>query len=257
MKVVLLLGVCACTSFGPMPTTTGLSAVPTGRPGGEIQGALIPSFRLSDAASGNDRNNQQFPQLAALFEPDRWLKAPGLALGGRVWGKKADVGVEPLVGYRTRLGGRISIAGMGFGTRLSSERYGAKYAATRIGGELAVDAMVWAPLTWLSIHTQAAVAATYVSATGHYCIDDVGNGIDCSEAGPNTFVDGYLQGVYPAVTATLALDVTPAASWFHSARIALMGAAGHMPRVIAGHQQWGDRYATLGVALALGFGAPE
>ena len=34
----------ACTTLGPMPATTGVAAVPSGRPGFELQGGFAPGY---------------------------------------------------------------------------------------------------------------------------------------------------------------------------------------------------------------------
>ena len=135
-----LISLVGCTALGPMPATTGVSAVPAGRPGGEIQGSLTPMFRLSEATRAEDPHGQMVAQLAGLFEPDRWLGMPGLIAGVRVFGEEGDIGVEPMLGYRHRLG-RLSLAGLAFGTTMSAAENGASYEATRLGGEVALDAV--------------------------------------------------------------------------------------------------------------------
>src|SRR5687767_1114038 len=101
MKYVRLALGClgACTSVGPMPTTTAISAVPSDRPSAEAQAAVTPVFRLSNAASGDDQNGQSTPQVSALFDADRLL-ARGLIVGARLFGESGDAGLEPYLGYR-------------------------------------------------------------------------------------------------------------------------------------------------------------
>lgn len=257
MKAIApLLGVlAACTTLGPMPATTGISAVPAGRPGGELQGAIVPSSRLSTAARGDDRNGDTLPQLAGLFEPDRLLGIPGLIVGARMFGEDSDFGFEPMLGYRTQRGA-LALAGVVYGTKLGAEQNGASYDATRLGGELAVDARVASLGPLAAVHVQGAVSATFLSASGTYCVEDDGDGRDCDENTPIRMVDAELSGVYTAGALTVALDLgrTPTGI-FHGLRFAGTIAAGHMPRLIDGRQVWGDPYASFGITLAVGLGA--
>jgi hypothetical protein len=259
--VTALIGA-GCTSLGPMPATTGVSAVPVARPAGELQGAIAPVYRLSDAAADrsdadNDRNGRGAPQLLAVFEPDRLAKVPGLILGARTWGAGHDTLFEPLVGYRTRFGERFAGAILAYGTKASAEQNGASYDAKRFGAEVLVDARLVRLASWLAVHAQGSAQLTAIAASGTYCIDDQGIGIDCSEDSPNTQVDGDITGVYPAATAGLSIDVmrNRATGMFHGARIALLGALGRMPKLRAGRQQVGDTYMTAGLSITLGFGS--
>ena len=258
MKVLLALALLgACTTLGPMPTTTGISAIPAGRPGGEVSVGIAPVFRLSDSASGKNRGGNTIPQLGALFDPDNLLGVPGLFVAARVWGEHGDTSLEPTLGYRHRLDDRLSIAGAAYGTKMHDDENGATYQATRVGGEAALDVKVVDLGTWSQLHAQGAASATYLTSHGSYCYEvATGNAVDCSQDGSVPMINGKLSGVFPAATLTLALDIgRQATGAFHSVRLAAMLAAGWMPRVVNGAQTSGDPYVTGGVSLTLGFGA--
>lgn len=241
-----------------MPATTAISAVPSSRPAGEVSGGLVPVFRLSDAARGEQRSKKSSPQLAALFDPERLLGVPGLIVGGRVWGADHDTGVEPLVGYRRALAARFSIAGAAYGTHMRADHNGAHYEASRFGAEVAADAKLLDLARWLSAHAQLAAQATYLKASGRYCYDgDTGNGRDCAEDGSAPYSYAKLSGVFPAATASVAFDAHLAGRVFHHARVAVMVAAGWMPRLVAGDQRAGDPYVAGGLSLTIAFGAAD
>lgn len=261
MKHLALALLAGCTTLGPMPSTTAVSAIPAGRPGVEATGAAVPVFRLSSAARGTEpdaeRSGGAVGQLAAIAEPDRLLELKGVIVGGRVFGEGGDTGVEPIVGYRRQLD-RLALAGVGYGTRMQATSNGANYTATRIGAEAIADLELLRLADWASLHVAGAVQATYLAASGRYCVNASGNGIDCAEDGSSSIVDGELEGVYPAVTVTASLDFARRSrSTFHSARLGGMISAGHMPRLVDGRQQWGDQYISGGISLTLGFGAEE
>jgi hypothetical protein len=135
---------------------------------------------------------------------------------------------------------------------------GANYTATRIGAEAIADVELLRIAEWASLHVAGAVQATYVDASGRYCVNADGNGIDCADDGSSRIIDGQLEGVYPAATLSASLDFARRAhSMFHSARLGGMISAGHMPRLVDGRQRWGDQYISGGVMLTLGFGAGE
>jgi len=238
-----------------MPTTTGIAAVPAGRMGGEVQAGFLPIYRLSTAARGEERHGDSIAQLSALFDPDELLGVPGLFIAGRAFGKDGDTAIEPMLGYRRTMG-TLSLAGIGFGTKASGEANGASYEAIRAGGEAVLDAKIVQLGAVGEIHGQAALNATYVSATGQYCVDPEGDGVDCAEDGSVPRIDGELAGLYTAATLTLALDLyRTGGGVFHGARLGGMFAVGHMPRLIDGRQQKGDAYISGGFSLTLGFGA--
>lgn len=239
-----------------MPATTGISAVPAGRPGAEAQVGAMPGHYLSSATTEAPRGSAT-GQATVLVEPDNWINVPGLIIGGRVFGQSSDSPAEPLVGYRRAFNEDVAIAVVGYGTATSANKKEASYKAMRLGGEVAVDAKVVPITPWLAIHAQGAAAVTYVSATGTYCVDPNGVGIDCSDAtgAQNTFVDAKVSDAFPSATATLALDAGHLKDgWFHSARLAVLGAAGMMPTLSNGMQQSSRGFASIGLSLTLGVG---
>jgi hypothetical protein len=238
-----------------MPATTGISAVPAGRIGGEVQAGIMPIYRLSTAARGEERHGDSVLHLSALFDPDELLGVPGLFIAGRAFGKDGDTTLEPLLGYRRTIG-ILSVAGIGFGTKASGEENGASYEAIRAGGEAVLDAKIVRLGAVGELHAQGALNATYLSATGAYCVNPEGDGVDCAEDGSVPRIDGELAGLYSAATLSLSLDLYRRGGGpFHGARLAGMFAVGHMPRLIDGRQQKGDPYVSGGFSLTLGFGA--
>ncbi len=257
MKMMLPFAVLAtaCTTLGPMPATTGISAIPSDRPGVEAQAGIMPAYYLSSAADDESRGEEiGTQQLSAVVEPDRLLGTKGLIVGARAWGE--DGAFEPMLGMRKRLDQTFAIAGIVYGTRVAGENTGASYEATRVGGELAVDAELIPLASWLAIHGQATVSATYLSASGRYCVDQTGDAIDCELDNKDHVVDASVEGIYPAATASITLDIARRRTGvIHSARIALIGAVGGMPRVRNGEQERGDMYRSIGMSLTLGFGS--
>jgi hypothetical protein len=245
-----------CTSLGPMPTTTGLAAVPAGRPGVEVQAGLVPGYHVSAATQEPTHKGDPISQVLGLLEPDQWLGTHGLVVGARHWGEHDDNAIEPFLGYRHRLDDNFAIGLFGYGTTMAATDHGASYHATRIGGELAVDARVIAVTRWLALHGQAAISTTYLDAHGTYCADSNGLGVDCNQDGTDRMVDGSIHGAFTSATAALALDFGRLSDGaFHSLRVALLGSAGVMPQVRDGKETDGARYASLGLSLTIGFGA--
>ncbi|MGE3768220.1 MAG: hypothetical protein AB7L94_38575 [Kofleriaceae bacterium] len=244
----------ACTTLGSMPTTTGVSAVSHGRPGGEVQLAVVPVFRLSNAASGKDRNGQSTAQLSALIDPDRWA-VPGLILGARVFGESHDSALEPYVGFRRTFGEGVSFAGVAYGTKMSATEEGASYEAIRAGGEIVADVKMASFGSWGQLHAGGGINAQYISSTGTYCVGDAGNAVDCSDDGTSPTVDGELDGAYTAGNLMLALDFArrPHGN-IHVVRVGAMFSFGHMPRLVGGRQQYGDVFLSGGIGLTVGFG---
>src|SRR5262249_12938534 len=98
MKLAVLIAFActtACTTLGPMPATTAISAVRAGRPDVPAQTAILPGWFLSDSASQSPQS-QAVGQLSVLVEPDRLLDLPGLIVGARSFGQSHDDSVlEP------------------------------------------------------------------------------------------------------------------------------------------------------------------
>ena len=244
----------ACTTLGPMPATTGISALPAERPSGEVQVAVMPVFFLSDTTQAEDPGSQASPQLSALFEPDHLLGTRGLILGARTWGEGGDSPVEPMIGLRRKLDDRIAIAGIAYGTRVRGASSGASYRANRLGGEVAVDALLL-PMGWLDLRLQATLAGTFIDASGRYCVLANGEGTDCDDGSRE--VNGEVSGLFPSATAGAALDIARRSSGVvHGVRIAFLAAIGATPRLRDGVQQpMKDTYRSFGLSLTLGLGS--
>jgi hypothetical protein len=255
---VTALLVSACTTLGPMPATTGIAAVPAGRPSVELQGGLAPGYYLSAATQDPTHRGSVSRQLSALIEPDRWLGTRGLIAGVRGGISDGDDRTaEPFLGFRRRLSDDFALAVIGHGTVIRGSHRGASYRASRIGGELAVDARIAAPVSWLELHGQAAATAIYLDANGTYCANPDGFGVDCAQDGNDRMVDGTARGLFPAATASLALDIARRAGVFHGGRVALVGSTGLMPQVRDGMDSTSVRYAAVGLTLTLGFGSDD
>lgn len=250
----LSLVLAACTTLGPVPATTGVSAVPVGRPGGEVQAGVMPAFFLSDAARESDPLSPATRQLSAVLEPDRLLGTKGLILGARTWGESGDSPFEPMIGIRRRLDDSFAIAGIAYGGRAAGAQRGASYAADRLGGELAIDVTLLPLASWLAVHAQATVSATYLDARGTYCVASSGEGIDCDDTSRR--VDGTIEGVYGAATAGISVDLARRPHGvLHSVRIAMLGAIGARPRIRDGVQEPSDdHYKSIGLSLTIGIG---
>jgi hypothetical protein len=256
MKLAILTLLCACTTLGPMPATTGVSAVPIGHPGADVQAGAVPVFFLSQAAQGEAQADLA-RQLGVLLEPDRWLKLPGLVIGARMFGNgPEDTLGEPYVGYRTKLTDRASIGGGAYGTAKRSTAKLASYHATRIGGEAAIDGNLLQATSWLSIHAQAAVSVTRIMASGNYCVGNEGTAIDCDTSDPttNVMIAGNQTGVYPAATGTVSVAGARSQGFFRSATVSMLGSVGTMPLLRNGVKTGTDTYAGLGLMLTLGLG---
>jgi hypothetical protein len=255
MKYVVLAALCACTTLGPMPATTAVSAVPSG-PGVEAQIGFVPGFYLSRTAQ-DKAGGAPIPGFGALFDPERWLGLPGLILGARLFGNNQDTPGEPMVGYRRRMGDSASIAGIVYGTGKRSTRSLASYHGAQYGAELALDTDLFHMTSWIAMHLQASAAATRIVGSGSYCVDPDGVAIDCNLKDPtmNHTIDGRVSGIYPTGTMTLAADVLRRTSGlFHGARVALLFSVGEMPLAKGGVQQSAAQYISGGLTLTLGVG---
>jgi len=255
MRIVALLAVAGCTTLGPVPSTTGVSAIPAGKPGAEVQLGAVPSFYLSSSAS--TPHGAGTGQAAVLLEPDRFVKVPGLVVGGRLFGSGPDTPVEPVIGYRRALGEDFAWAVVGFGTSKRAKQKLASYHGFQMGGEVMADGKIVGFTRWLSLHAMLGAQLLRIVGSGTYCIDATGKGKDCDEKTPenNTFVNGEAEGFYPSVTAAFALDGgRNGSSWFHSLRVSLLASIGRMPHVKNGDQVSDTTYFALGLLATLGVG---
>ena len=253
--IVALLAVAGCTTLGPMPSTTAVSAIPAGKPGAEAQLGIAPGFHLSSSAA--KPRGSAMGQAGVLVEPDHWVKLPGLIVGARVFGKGEDTPLEPMIGYRRALTTDFGAAIIGYGTSKRAKDRLASYHGFRMGTEVAADGKVVGFTRWLALHAQLAASVTRIVAPGTYCVDAEGVGKDCDDKNPgaNLMSSGEARGWYPTATATLALDAgRHGSSWFHSLRAALMMSLGRMPHVQDGEQRGDATYFALGLLATLGFG---
>jgi len=256
IAVAAALCTCACTTLGPMPATTAISAVPAGRPSVSMQAAIVPGFYLSDSAA-QEQHGQATGQLSLLFEPDRLLNLPGLIVGARTFGEGGDSVLEPYLGYRAKAGDGVSIAAVGYGTEAQGAKSSANYEAHRLGAEFAADVRLLQIGAWVSLHWQVSASLTHIAATGNYCIDSTGAGIDCSNDSSDTRVNGDVDGSFLAGTAQVSLDLGHRpVGMLHDIRVALMASAGQMPMLSFGEQQPSRAtYTSWGLSLELGLGS--
>jgi hypothetical protein len=255
--VLVLLFASACTTLGPTPATTGVSAIPIGRPGIELQAAITPGFHLSESARGDDTNGMGTSQVHAVVEPDRLFGTKGLILGARKWGEGNDSPIEPMIGYRRKLDSMFSVMGLAYGGHARGNEQEASYEAMRAGGELAIDLALQSQSGWIGVHFLASVSATYLDARGEYCVGGDGAAVDCDEG--DRRVDGTIEGVYGAGTAGVALDIArrPQGA-VQSIRFHLVGTFGRMPMIRDGQQMASDHnYTSVGAGLSFGFGASD
>lgn len=257
--IVLAVAFCsACTTLGPMPTTTGLSAMPIGRPGVSAQVGVVPGFYASQSAQ-NETKGAPIKQFSALFDPDRWLPVKGVIVGARIFGESGDTPGEPYLGYRRRIDDGLAVGAVVFGSTKRTESKLASYHGVRAGGEAAVDLRVWAPSRSIEMHAQAAASVTRILASGRYCVDTMGIAKDCDETNTaaNTFINAKTVGVYPAATWTLALDVGRRQGAFDHLRVAALAGVGRMPLVENGEEAGTGTFFTIGLSLAVGLGLAD
>lgn len=252
----------ACTTLGPTPATTGLSARPIARGGAEVQAGVMPGHYLSSAvveapaAAG-------IPQLSAVVEVGQWVDAPGLVVGARAFGQDGDAPIEPVVGYRRELGadGRAALAGFAYGTRARANDNGATYTATRVGGELSADVRVTARSRWLEPHLLGGLNVTYLDARGTYCTDAAMRwGHDCAAPGdpPAPSMTATIDGAFVAGNVGAAAEfLRNRRGWFRGGRLAATAAAGLMPRLEGGRRTGDEAYAAVGLSLSLAVGDVE
>ncbi|HEY2409718.1 MAG TPA: hypothetical protein VGI10_27120 [Polyangiaceae bacterium] len=245
-----------CTALGPMPATTGISYVQEQRPDISLQGGFVPGYYLSTAVQEN-HNAAALGQIAALFEPDHWLSAPGLIVGARRAGSnESKPSLEPMIGYRTKLDAdnRFNAGAVGFGTYAQGSKNGASFSATHGGVEGGLDARLTPTSKWLELHLNGSASFTALHASGIFCTDAQGQyGVDCGTGTPLTSAEA--SGIYPSVNGGLALDFARHNPiFFHGGRLAVDAGAGTMPTVIAGAQHNAKPYAYGGVTLTVALG---
>jgi hypothetical protein len=255
-----LLLATACTTLGPMPATTGMAMLPAQRPSLELQAGLVPGYYLS-AAARSDPKGASMAQGAALFEPDRLLSLPGLAVGARYAGDKTSgPALEPMIGYRRTMDAdrRFSLGAFGYGTHAHGTNRGASYSATRGGAEAGLDARLTPSSQWLEVHVMTALSLTGLNASGTYCLDDASAyGVDCPTP-PSNVTNASAGGFYPGMSGALAFDFARHLhSAFHGGRLVADVATGTMPTVVGGNQKDAAVFVAGGLSLTLAFGARE
>ncbi len=253
---VLLLGALAtgaCTTLGPMPATTGVSAVPAGRPDLEATIAAAPAYYLSSGAT-RDPHGTAVGQLLAVFDPDR-LVLPGLVFAARgVASGGAGGFVEPILGYRGALSDRFAGAVLLYATHASGEQNGASFAVDRFGAELQGDVRVTGESRWLELHLGWGIAVTGLSGHGSYCVDGDGYGVDCGDSAATA--DVAASGAYLSASGAVALELfRRRESWFHGGRLAFSVAGGTMPTVRGSAQADAAAYVSAGLSLSIAVGS--
>jgi len=254
LAAAVALTASACTTLGPMPTTTGVSPIPHQRPGVDVQAGAVPGVHVSSMTQ-KDPAGSSFTQLAAAFEPDRLVGIPGLIAGGRFISNTPNQ-VEPYLGWRGFVdpAKTIAVAAVAFGTRSRGRNQGASLEASRIGGEVIADANLTGPSRFAELHLVGGASAVGMWSAGTYCANADGFGVDCDNQS-NAPINGSISGVLPAARAGLALDfVRNRASVFHGGRLELTISGGTMPLVVAGDKKGSAGYASAGLSLTLGVG---
>jgi hypothetical protein len=255
---VLLLASGACTALGPTPVATGVSPIPRGRFDGELQLGAMPGYYLSSGTVKSPQGTALL-QLSAVIEPSG--AAPGLIVGGRVFGQSYDGTTDPMIGYRRAFGPdrRMSLAIVGFGDRASATHKSASYSATRLGGEVSGDLRLGRQRPWIEPHLELALSLEGIWAHGDYCAGTDAYGVDCPDP-PALAVLHHADasGAYPAATVGATLLIAHHhESWIHGVRAMLLIGAGLMPRVQDEMQVGAQPFVSGGFALSISVGAPR
>ena len=255
LAVFIALATGACTTLGPMPATTAISAIPAARPEAAVQVDAVPAYYLSSGAT-RDPEGTAVPQLLALFDPDR-LVLPGLIVAVRAVGSSgAGSFIEPIVGYRLALSDRFAGAVLVYGAHASGDQNGARFSAGRFGGELQADVRLTPENPWAELHLSWGVALTGLSGDGHHCVGADGYGVDCFVSADQ--VDLHASGAYVAASAAVAVELfRHRQSWFHGGRVALGVAGGTMPTYRGGIQGDAAVYESLGLSMSWAVGTRQ
>jgi len=122
--------------------------------------------------------------------------------------------------------------------------------------EVGADVRLTPKSRWVELHGMAALAGTWLDASGSYCANAEGKGIQCDIAGPPK-AHAETSSVYPAGSAGLALDLgSRFESVFHGGRLFAMVGGGWMPKVRDGEPADRAVFHSLGGGLSLALGAP-
>ena len=255
---LVVLFSCGCTQLGPMPATTAISNVPSGRPGAELTVGSVPGYFVSGGTQ-DDPDSASMPQASLTFEPDRLIGVPGVYAGVRgVGGNDSDSYAEPLLGYRLRLDRerRFSAGAAVFATGASDDQKGASYSMIRGGAERGGDVRITPESDYAELHLSLGGSLVGLDADGEYCLDSNERyGVDCPD-GERVLTAASLGGWYPALNTGVSLDFgRQLTGAFHGGRLAFLFSAGTQPRLIAAEQVDPLAYTAFGLALSLGFGA--
>lgn len=248
-----------CTRLGPVPGTTGVSAVPAGRPDVTLQVGGVPGYYLSDATQPDAPQDVALAQVSGVLEPERWIGVPGLLVGARIAGpSEAGASPEPLLGYRTYLDSdkRLALAGVGFGTYATGQSGGADFTATRLGAEGTLDVRLTPLDDWLELHVSGGAGLTSLDAEGHYCVVPGKDfGVDC-DSEQTRLIGAKAGGLFPSLHLALALESMRHFSlFFHGLRLELTSATGTSPVVLNGRQAGSRAFVAGGFLLSASFGA--
>ena len=257
LEIMALVLVSGCTTLGPTPMVSGQSMALNPRTHVEVQAAAVPGFFLSSAATDPEGTPTQ--QVAGLFEPGDWLPLKGLSAGGRWVGGGDESGhFEPMIRYRTEIDEqqRVAVGLVGWGAMHEGSSAQASYEARRVALEVGADVRLTPKSRWVELHGMAALAGTWLDASGSYCANAEGKGIQCDFAGPPK-AHAETSSVYPAGSAGLALDLgSRFESVFHGGRLFAMVGGGWMPKVRDGEPADRAVFHSLGGGLSLALGAP-
>jgi len=244
-----------------MPGMTMTSAVPESRAGVELQAGIIPGFLLSETVRSKPRHEEHMGQASAMIELGKKVLPAGVAFGGRMVERSGDGWFEPMVRYRTHIGNnrRFSFATVVYGshsTGADADAF-ANYEMSRGGAEATVDVRATPRNRWAQLHISGGASLTGVRATGQYCVDQHGYGLECRRQ--NVPIAGRIEGVHPSVFGGISIDAgrnNSAAVAFHHIRVGLHGAWGSQPRLRFGRQQDETApWSSFGINLSGGFGA--
>lgn len=230
------------------------------RSNGELQAGAVPGYYLSAATTDQGGSPQQ--QISAMFEPNELLGVDGLSAGGR-WVVGGDEGghVEPMLRYRTNVDEdrRVGLGVVAWGASHDGSNNGASYEAQRVGLEAGTDVRLTPESHWAEVHWIAAASVTAMDASGSYCADENGEGMDCGDepdAAANATAD--VSGLHPAAMAGLAVDVGSRFKGpFHGVRVFAMAGGGWMPSVRAGEEPDRVPFHSAGGGIQLTLGAPK
>ena len=252
--VIALLLAPACTTLGPTPLASGVSPRPNGRTSVTAGAGIVPGYFLSQATT-DAGGAAALPSIAIAVEPGD--DVPGLVVGARAVSIDVDGQFEPILGYRREFGTANALALGGFlsGAHSAGAEASAAYQVDRVAGEVAFEARLTDPGSRFAVHGTSHATFSVSQVDGHYCVDTMGNGVDCSNDA-SVDVDASATLVAPALGVGLALTFTPRATrWLHRARLAAEVLAARVPRIANGAVDGGRGELSVGLSLEVSAGA--